>query len=266
MSVPVLERVTVDELSIDDAESFKHVALYGELEGLLRADRYAFRVPREDAISWDRALFLNLAYWSDGEGGGDVLVDRSIAADVLMHVAWHHAAAQHLDRSVESDLLGESIASAFDLYLVGRLLGHAPESAFLATQVPAMADAAESAGLDDAAMERLLESVAADPDLAFEDLRALLFDVTTELVAARDADAAMTVLASREDHRFAPLLHHYELALWVANARRARDEASRGVSGADHRAAPRVVDEALRGAKSSIEWLRQSWIVRPGER
>ena len=47
-----------------------------------------------------------------------------------------------------------AIASAFDVYLVGRLLGHAPASAFLASQVPAMAETASAAALSERAFER----------------------------------------------------------------------------------------------------------------
>ena len=67
-------------------------------------------------------------------------------ADVVAHAAWHYLAARALapaagrSLSVDALFLGEAIASAFDVYLVGRLLGHAPRSTFLETQVPAMAE------------------------------------------------------------------------------------------------------------------------------
>lgn len=258
MSARAFERVTLDQLEIEDAAAFKHVALFEELRDVLVDAKYTFRVPRKGALAWDRAVFLNLAYWSDGEGGGDVLVERSLPADVVMHVAWHHLAASRLGQGEDAELLGESIASAFDLYLVGRLLGRGATSSFLDSQVPAMADAAEAAGLDEVGMEGLLADVAADPDRAFEDLRVLLFDTTRELCRAADADAAMAVLEARRDHRFAPLLHHYELALWVANARARRaDRAATAPPG------PTVADVhgALVRAPSSVEWLRENWVV-----
>ena len=53
--------------------------------------------------------------------------------------------------------LAESIASAFDLYLVGRLLPNAPECDFVTTQVPLMAECAGDAGLPEPAFSALLE-------------------------------------------------------------------------------------------------------------
>src|SRR6202012_2696764 len=114
----------------------------------------------------DRVLFLNLTFWDPGEQG-DVLASDVIPADVVTHVAWHHLARRALDKvgagtSADALLLGEAIASAFDLHLVGRLLGHAPDAQFLETQVPAMAEVAEAAGLDEAGFEALLEGGGAD--------------------------------------------------------------------------------------------------------
>jgi hypothetical protein len=79
------------------------------------------------------------------------------------------------------------IASAFDLYLVGRLLDNVPDSEFITTQASIMGDAAEQAGLAPAQFDALLAEVTVDPEHAFEDLRSLLFDV------ARAAEALPSV-------------------------------------------------------------------------
>jgi hypothetical protein len=254
--------LTLDELQIDDERSFKHVALYDALKQALRRDGYRFRVmtPGRGA-SWDRALFLNLTFW-DGGAQGDVLKDEHLDADVVAHVAWHHLAHKALEakekgaaRTVPATLLAESIASAFDLYLVGRLLGHAPEASFLETQVPAMAEVAAAAGLNDDDFEELLEEVAADPDRAFEDLRALLFDVCTALLDCAGVVEAAEVIARFEGHRFAPLLHHYELSNWILSARAlAGDRAACGS------AAAQAVDEAIRRAPVALDWLEAAWL------
>ena len=147
---------TLDELVIDDEPSFRHVGLYADLKAVLTRSRYGFRVlPTSHAGRWDRALFLNLTFWGEGgtsapreRGDGDILESEHIPADVVAHVAWHHLASRAFrpgagERpSARALFMGEAIASAFDVYLVGRLLGHAPRSSFLETQVPAMADAA----------------------------------------------------------------------------------------------------------------------------
>jgi hypothetical protein len=258
--VPALQERTVDELSIDDEASFGHVALYGDLKEVLRRDGYRFRLlPTISAGRWDRALALNLTFWV-ANAGGDVLADDHVPADVLAHAAWHHLAARALADagampSAEGLFLVEAIASAFDLYLVGRLLGHAPDALFLQTQVPAMAESAEAAGLSEARFTALLESIAAEPEQAFEDLRRLLCDATRSLAASRNTEEGLAALAELDGHRFGPLLHHYELSNWVLYAR----AYARGSDAPDLRA--RAVEASLRGAAVALDWLTSAWVV-----
>ena len=250
------------ELEIDDAASFKHVALYAELASALEKDGFTFRVPAVPPSaplpSWDRILFLNLSFWSAHEPS-DVLVEAAIPADVVAHAAWHHLARKQLGElgsTADGLFFGEAVASAFDLYLVGRLLGHAPDSQFLQTQVPAMSDAAQSAGLDEEAFEALLAGVAADPDQAFEDLRALLFDAGTTLLRARSVDEAAALLERFDSHRFACLLHHYELSNWLlyAKAYASSQEPCPGV---------RELDRRLRSEPGALERLADLWLRQP---
>ncbi len=249
-----LTTVTIGALEIEGAKELRPVALYADLLEVLTRAKYRFRIlPRTHAGRWDRALFLNLTYWAASEGG-DVLVDRRIAADVVAHVAWHHLAAQNVGTTaVEAMLLGESIASAFDLYLVGRLLGRGGKSSFLETQVPAMAEAAQSAGASARDFEAMLGEVAADPEGAFGDLRALLFRAAVALYDCTTASEAQAVLAKHDRHRFASLLHHSELSNWVLFCRahaRSRDSAR-----------ARKVDRALVASRDPLAWLAQHWIA-----
>lgn len=250
-----LEQKTIDELTVDDERSFRHVALHGDLHEVLRRARYKFRVAK--GASWDRVLFLNLTYWSPAEGG-DVLESAHIPADVVDHVAWHHLAnrAFATDGAPSRDALffAEAVASAFDLYLVGRVLGHAPDAEILATQVPRMAEVAEGAGVDEAAFEAMLEAIARDPEEAFESLRRLLFDASLALADARDVAAGAAALDRFEGSRFAPLLHHYELSNWVLFAR------AHASSEPDPRV--RELDAELRRAPVALDVLEARW-VRP---
>jgi hypothetical protein len=254
------DECTVGDVTIVDEISFRHVSIYAELKKCLQDARYTFRVmPKNSAARWERALLLNLTFWG-ASSGGDVLVDHDLPADVVAHAAWHHLAARALvaenkPLSADALFLGEAIASAFDVYLVGRLLGHAPDSSFLESQVAAMADAANAAGVSEDDFEVLLQSIANDPERAFEDLRQLLFDASTALVACADAVAAMNVLQRLDRHRFGPLLHHYELSTWVLYARAYASHAL----GADEKV--RGVDQQLRNASDSVEQLRKMWLV-----
>lgn len=251
-----LRSLTLDELHIEDEPSFRHVGLYEELKQVLRRDGYRFRVPEGGHASWDRVVFLNLTFWDPGDQG-DVLPEAAIPADVVAHVAWHHLTRRALGSAASSAdalFLGESIASAFDLFLVGRLLGHAPDAQFLETQVPAMAEVAEAAGLPEDRFEALLQEISADPDRAFEDLRQLLFDAATTLVACPGVEAAARAIEAFDGHRFAPLLHHYELSNWILYGR----AHAKGSLAPDP--AVRAVDAALRAAPVSLEKLERDWL------
>jgi hypothetical protein len=253
-----LRRLTLDQLHIEDERSFRHVGLYEKLHAILVRDGYRFRVPPEgEVIAWDDALFLNLTFWDPSEAG-DVLVSDRLPADTVMHVAWHHAASRALPvasgtrPSVDALFLAESIASAFDLYLVGRLIGHAPESEFLQSQVPAMADVAEAAGVEAEAFEATLHELSEEPERAFEDLRALLFDAATTCVRCTGIDDANAALESLRKRRFGALIHHYALSNWVLYGRAHGDLAR------DERV--REIDAALRAAPDSLAWLETEWL------
>jgi hypothetical protein len=256
---------TLDELTIDDRAPALGVAIYQRLETFLRGSGHRFLIPEVgQQASWDRALFLNLTYWNV-EAGADVLCDDHIPADVVAHVAWHELATRQIARARDDDdqraapssaglFFAESIASAFDLYLVGRLLPRAADSDFLATQVPLMAECADSAGLPEAGFAALLEEVSRAPERAFEDLRALLFDAACALVACETATAAHAALEQLQGHRFAPLLHHYQLSNWILYARAYADRPSEPDEIAHG------LDRTLRGAPVSLDWLDQNWL------
>ncbi len=253
-----LESCTLDDLEIDDEKSFRHVALYEALKSVLRTDRYRFLVPAGGGEgSWSRTLFLNLTYWSPS-AEGDVLAGPHLDADVVAHVAWHHVAKKALANVAPCAgglFLGESIASAFDVYLVGRLLGHAPESSFLETQVPAMVDAAVESGASERDVQALLDAVVKDPERAFEDLRELLFDAALALAACTDPREADAVLDRFASHRFACFLHHFELSTWVLYAKAyAPAPAACGE-------AVRAIDASLRSAPDALAWLESTWLA-----
>jgi hypothetical protein len=261
VQVMPLRSVTLDELTIEGESSFAHVAIYGQLKRALRRSAHRFLVPAERGqVSWDRALFLNLTYW-DPEHGADVLCEERIPADIVAHIAWHGLVANQLGRdaapgplSPAALLFAESIASAFDMYLVGRLLRNAPDSDFIATQVSIMGEAAAEAGLAEADFATLLEEVCEQPERAFEDLRALLLDAATALFPCRGAAEAQQQLERFAGHRFEALLHHYQLSNWILYARAYARPA------ADQEQVIARLDAALRAEVSSLDWLTRHWI------
>ena len=255
-----LQSVSFDEIAIEDEGSFAHVALYAQLRRALRDAHHRFLVPAPGTqLSWDRATFLNLTFWT-GEDNADVLCERSVAADVIAHAAWHHLAGASLARaagpgapSAAALLCGESIASAFDLYLVGRLLPNAPDSDFITTQVPILRDVASEAGLSDADFEALLAEIVREPEQAFEDLRTLLFAVAMELFEERDPSEALVALERAAGHRFEPLLHHFQLSNWILYCRAYAAESPA------HDAAVAELHAALQAAPVALDWLEANW-------
>lgn len=261
-----MRTVSLDELTIDDERSVRGVALYDRLKQALRRSDHRFQIPAAGAqVGWDRALFLNLTYWN-GAHAADVLCDEHIPADVVAHVAWHQVVSRQLARraaasggappapTAEALFFAESIASAFDLYLVGRLLLIEPDSDFITTQVPLMAECAQEAGLPEGAFAAMMQEVAADPERAFEDLRALLLDAVNALFACAGAAEAQAALERLGGHRFAPLLHHYQLSNWILYGRAYAAPVSGEGSGV------RDLDATLRQAPVSLDWLAEHWI------
>jgi hypothetical protein len=255
-----LRTVSLDELTIDDEAAFARLPLYPRLKEVLRRSGHRFYVPAPGTpASWDQALFLNLTYWN-GEEGADVLCDAHLAADVVTHIAWHHLVGEQVTkaagsaRSATAMLFGESIASAFDLYMLGRLWRDAPGAEFVTTQVPIISEAAQEAGMTDDAFATMMTDVSDDPDRAFEGLRQLLFDAATALLACKDVVQAQAQLEGFAGHRFGALLHHYQLSNWILYSRAyaapapAVDEVVRGL------------DASLRAAPAALEWLTQRWL------
>jgi hypothetical protein len=255
-----LRSLTLDDLMIDDEASLARVALYPRLKEAVRRSQHRFLVPGAGAaLSWDRALFLNLTYWN--AEGADVLCDEHIPADVVTHVAWHHLVGERLasaggdGRSALALFFAESMASAFDLHMLGHLWQAAPASEFVTTQVPIMSEAAAEAGLSDADFADLVAEVAGDPDRAFEALRALLVDVTAALFACGDAAAAHEALKRFGGHRLYPLLHHYQLSNWILYAR------AYGHTAPATDQIVRTWDATLREAPVSLRWLAENWLI-----
>lgn len=247
----------VASLRVPHERPYSKIALYQALKTILVKGKIRFRImPKQLAHRWDLALALNLAFWTP-EGEGDIVLSDRVEPDVLAHVAWHHLANLELKKlgsgaTAEDMLLGESIASAFDLYLVGMLLRTAPSAPFLREQIPIMSETCSAWGLSSAKFAHMLQGIADDPETAFEDLRQLLFDTATKVAACDSARAALKVFADANAHRFAPLLHRYELPNWVLYTR---------AYGKRGRSAARRIDMQLRTAQNSLDWLQTHWVL-----
>ncbi|HEY2901945.1 MAG TPA: hypothetical protein VGL59_15290 [Polyangia bacterium] len=259
-----LQSRTLDQLIIDDEAAVSGIEAYRLLKTALRRSNQRFLVPATgDAgtVSWDRALFLNLTFWNAADGA-DVLCDEHIPADVVAHVAWHHVVGRAItglggpcQMGAAALFFSESIASAFDLYLIARLLPVTPDCDFIATQLPIMAEAAEQAGLPAAGFAALIEEVVRQPEQSFEDLRGLLLDALTALLPCGSAGEAVAVLEGFSGHRFEPLLHHFQLSNWILYAR------AYAVTSPASDQAVRALDTTLRQSPDALNWLIEHWLT-----
>jgi hypothetical protein len=254
-SSKMLTRCLLQDLTITDAAAFRRVPYYAALRDTLIEAKYRFRVLQQGARAksprrWDRALFLNLAYWGTDARDGDILPEARIPADVVAHAAWHHLVANALHPALQTSdaqhsaaapsaqalFFGEAVASAFDVFMMGILLQTAPNASFLKTEIPAMSETAQAAGLSQAGFARLLSFMAERPALAFGELWQLLFSLSEQLFEATDANAALAILNANEAQRFAPILHRFEFANWVlyarAHTRKASDPRTRALRAA----------------------------------
>lgn len=248
------------DLRIDDEPAFGHVGLYGRLKAALASSGHVFLVPDDGTwVGGDRALFLNQTYWA-ADASADVLAEASLTADEVTHIALHGLAKRAIvggaaPRSPRAFLFAESIASAFDLYLIGRLLRNRPDSAFIETQVPIIRDAAEDGGLHPDDFADLLGEIVDAPEQAFEDLRRLLFDTASRLLECRGPIGGQAAMEAVVDHRFAPLLHHYQLANWVLFCR------AYGTADPGEEARVDELDAAMRAAPDALAWLEANWLT-----
>lgn len=253
-----LRRVALADLTVRGERAFREVPLYGRLKACLHDDGVVFLVADGEAANPDRVRFLNLTFWHAGESS-DVLVEDSIEADVVAHAAWHHAAgralATGLPPTAAALLLGESVASAFDVYVVGRMLRTGRQTAYLRSQMPLMAAAAAAAGFEAAGVAAMFQTVADDPEGAFADLRGLLFESSLALLACAGPGEAAACLLRFESHRFSCLLHHFALSSWVLYAR-----AYAGSPLADDGAI--LADAAMRASPRALAWLETHWLPR----
>ncbi|MDB4982005.1 MAG: hypothetical protein JWM82_2757, partial [Myxococcales bacterium] len=90
---------------------------------------------------------------------------------------------------------------------------------------------------------------------AFDELRALLVDVGTALLACTDADAAQAVLEGFASARFAPLLHHFQLSNWILYSRAYARSSPAGDE------AVHALDRTLRGSGDGLAWIEANWLA-----
>lgn len=253
----LLPYVPLSALPVEDEADFAQVPLYARLKQALLDDNVRYRIPKAgtELGRWDHVLLLNLAFWTPEEPD-DVLESRFLSADVVAHRAWHHLAHRALgsaSRSIEGLMLGEAIASAFDVYLIGMLLRTCPGAAMLESQTVAMTEVMIAGGHSEQEALELFQSFSESPGQVFAELAQLLYEVGVALCRADGAEQAANVLCSVEERRVSPVLHHFQLASWVLYSKAYATHQKEGAMAAELAA-------ELLGAQDPLAELARRWL------
>jgi hypothetical protein len=252
----------LDELDVHEQPALRKVPYYEELKEVLRQGRVPFRLfPEASRARADHALLLNVVFWD--AGAVDDIIERPlVGAYSIPHIAWHYLTARALAPapgrlSAGGWVLGESIASAFDLFLLGHLLREDPGAPTARVIVDRLHAAVLRAGGSDDQMRSLAGGARDDPEAAFADLRELLFVGTQALLECERSDDAFAVLRQIDAQPLGCLFHAYRVADWVLQVK---------ASGAkrDDEAVDRL-DAELRAQRAPVAWLIDRWLT-PAER
>lgn len=251
------------DLEIVDDELLQAVPHYDVLKAVVAASGVAFRVmPEEASARSDQALLLNVVFW-DASLVDDVIERPAVGAYSLPHIAWHYLASRELRRagsaalSVDAQILGEAIASAFDLFTLGHLLRAAPTHALTKALVDGVQGPALAAGRSLDVLRGLLAGVRDEPEAAFADLRELLFVATRALYDAETSSDAFEVLQQVDEHPLGCVFFRHRVADWLLQIRASK--------GAAEDPETQAFAAALGEQPAPIAWLLERWL-RPEER
>jgi hypothetical protein len=158
------------------------------------------------------ARLLNLLCW-DAASGTEFLDDQEMPADQAIHMAIHQVIERDLGSTTpEHMLLAETIASASDLYLLGKLAKAGEETAFVTETMESFSFYYETYAAKAEHLETLLQAVLTSPFMAMSQVADFLFE--TGLLLFQPLSNAEALRACTA-HAFYPLIHHYNITNWI---------------------------------------------------
>lgn len=165
-----------------------------------------------------RARLVNLLAW-DPSDHLEYLDNNSIEADQVLHFAMHQLAEHTWGSARAVDLItAEALASAVDIYLLGKLAEAGEEPGFLIDTLDSWGFFYEQYA-DEDRLKQLLQNMIDDPFASFQRLTRFLIKATLPLLRLNDGTALSKHLAECEAEDFYPLLHHYNVTNWVLAVR-----------------------------------------------
>ena len=204
--------VTLEEMAVVEEDAFRRAGLdlLGHSRRMLKDLRIA-RVPEGRGI----ARLVNLLQWDVGEHM-EYLDGEVVAADQVVHFAMHHIWDQKLGSDHPLKMLfAECMASASDIYLVGKLSHAGEETDFLADTLESFGSYFEMYSSEEE-LEELVIQVVEEPFETMIEAARYLFELGSCLL---EQVIDMDKLILFQDHLFYPLAHHYNISNWVLTIR-----------------------------------------------
>ena len=211
------EVLTIEALEVFEEDRFRRagIELYDLAFGFLRRTGVQFRIlPQGMGLS----RVVNHLIWQ-ADHHLEFLDGKIIHPDQVIHVATHCL----LDRlwpeaGPERLLLAETLASATDLYLLGKLMRAGEEATFLEDTLGSFDYYFELYGSTSPPLEELLQTIHDAPFRAMMDLSDYLFRFCLPFLRGTIDEQTLT-RSVEKNQPFYPLIHHYHVTNWILNLR-----------------------------------------------
>ena len=178
---------------------------------------------RVRAISFPRgrgiARLLNLLQW-EADGGLEFIDGQGTHADQLIHLGLHRLCDHKLGSADPGAMLyAECLASASDIYLLGKLSLAGEETDFLADTLESFSSYYELYSHHESHLEQLLSQLQNNPYTTMLAVADYLFQFCLCLLYPTNIEAVGRELETMADHVYQPLVHHYNTANWILTIR-----------------------------------------------
>lgn len=207
------EMTTLQELEIFEQDAFKRadIKLLDLSLHLLKDHRMAV-IPHSTGL----ARLVNLLHW-DASENLEYLDGEGVLADQIIHFAVHHVMNRFNQcNTAKGMLFAECMASAADVYLVGKLSQAGEETDFLQDTLESFSTYYEMYAVDETHLELMLSTILEQPFKAMMDLANYLFQFGSALLGAQPD---LEKLIQLQEHFSYPLVHHYNISNWILTIR-----------------------------------------------
>ncbi len=202
----------LDELTIEGHDSFFEagIEVYDACLDLIRARKIRFISLPGVGLS----RLWQLVHW-DLDERVEYIDNDQVGADQLMHLGLHLALDTYIDKSQPTQWLwAECAASAVDLFVLGHLLRHQQEPAFVQSTLESIAFYDESYAHEPDDGQRIVQLCMDAPMDAMGETVDYLYQLGLALLSGTPS-LERADSSKMSQHYLYPLAHHFNLANWV---------------------------------------------------